>query len=77
MSSYTSTGWYVVVDSDDCVVFARSFYDLKSRNKAETAVAQQLVVGTRYGFGWSLEEALNNARGIAGGTDVSTDTEGG
>lgn len=75
--SYSSVGWYVVVDEDDCVILQRYFRDQASRNYVETCVAQELVPGTRYGFGWSLQEALNHARGIGGSTDVSTDTEGG
>lgn len=54
-------GWYVVIDRDQCVVFAASFSNNGQRNVVETQVAQHLVPGTFYGCGNSLREALEQA----------------
>lgn len=55
-------GWYVVIDEDDCVVFAQKFRNIQSRRRTETRVAEALTVGRRYGCGPTLNEAMEMAR---------------
>jgi hypothetical protein len=77
-------GWYVVLDADQCVVYAASYANNGHRDIVETRVAKHLVPGTFYGCGSSLRIALEQAmtRYLSfhqpqGEQDVSTDTQAG
>jgi hypothetical protein len=77
-------GWYVVIDSDQSVVYAASFSNNRHRDIIETRVAKHLTPGTFYGCGNSLREALEQAmtRYLSfhqpqGEPDVGLDTQNG
>jgi hypothetical protein len=77
-------GWYVVLDSDQCVVYAAGYANHIHRDIIETRVAKHLVPGTFWGCGVSQREALEQAmtRYLSfykpqGEQDVSTDTQAG
>jgi hypothetical protein len=61
LDTNSGDGWYVVLDSDQCVVYAASYANNRHRETIETRVAKHLVPGTFYGCGNSLREALEQA----------------
>jgi hypothetical protein len=55
-------GWYIVIDGDECIIYAREYRTRGQRNAVETAVAQRLVAGTWYARAATFEAALADAR---------------
>lgn len=56
-NQYRESGWYVVIDSDECVIYASRFSTQSERNRVENDVAQRLTPGRWYGFGWTVGDA--------------------